>query len=193
MLRQEIYLYRSVKVHWGLGHVQCVVHRVPCGVCGQIHMPRVYGHYKDIAYVKKRQFLGHGLSQAFINVDDAKRSVSTLLCISRFTRFFSEPLTMHLQTKLELMKHTDSYWLILPYEIRELIVKYKESQELIEWRESEVSRALCQQIILYREVQYTWFIGPIQCQCVRTRVWGQDVIEMRVFGYYWNLNGEKKR
>ena len=67
-LRQEIRLYRSVKVHWGLGHVQCVVHRVSCGVCGQIHMPRVYGHYKDIAHVKKRQFLGHGLSQAFINV-----------------------------------------------------------------------------------------------------------------------------
>ena len=100
---------------------------------------------------------------------------------------------MHLQTKLELMKHTDSYWLILPYEIRELILQYKESQELIEWRESEVSRALCQQLILYREVQYAWFIGPIQCQCVRTRVWGQDVIEMHVFGYYWNLNGEKKR
>ena len=42
-------------------------------------------------------------------------------------------------------------------------------------------------------VQLKWLIGPIQCQCVRTRVWGQDLVEMRVFGYYWNLNGVKKR
>ena len=100
---------------------------------------------------------------------------------------------MEVKTKLELMKHTDSYWLILPHEIRELILKYKESQELIEWRESDISRALCQQLILYRQVQRAWFIGPIRCQCVLARVWGQEVIEMRVFGHYWNLNGEKKR
>ena len=42
-------------------------------------------------------------------------------------------------------------------------------------------------------MQLKWLIGPIQCQCVRTRVWGQDLVEMRVFGYYWNLNGVKKR
>ena len=100
---------------------------------------------------------------------------------------------MHLHTKLELLKHVDSYWLILPPEIRTLIVKYKESQELIEWRESEVSRALCQQIILYRKVWYGWFVGPIQCQCVHARVWGQPVIEMRVFGYYHDLDGESHR
>ena len=100
---------------------------------------------------------------------------------------------MHLQTKLHLLKHVDSYWLILPPEIRDLIVKYKESQELIEWRESEVSRAMCQQIILYRKVWHGWFGGSIKCQCVRARVWGQPVIEMRVFGYYHNLNGESKR
>ena len=72
-LRQEIAMYRSVKVHWGWGHVQCVVPRVACGSCGQIHMPRVYGYYKDVANVKKHQFLGHGLSQALVNVDQAKR------------------------------------------------------------------------------------------------------------------------
>ena len=100
---------------------------------------------------------------------------------------------MHLQTKLHLLKHVDSYWLILPPEIRDLIVKYKESQELIEWRESEASRAMCREVILYRKVWHGWFVGPIQCQCVRARVWGQPVIEMHVFGYYHNLNGESKR
>ena len=88
MLRQEIRLYRSVKVHWEWGHVQCVVPRVACGTCGQIHMPRVYGHYKDIAHVKKRQFLGHGLSQALVNVDDAKRSCAPYLT---FPGSFQDP------------------------------------------------------------------------------------------------------
>ena len=91
------------------------------------------------------------------------------------------------------MKHTDSYWMILPYEIRELILKYKESQELIDHRESDVSRALCQQIVLFRQLHLKWFVGPIQCQCVRARVWDQDVIEMRVYGYYWDLNGVSKK
>ena len=97
-----------------------------------------------------------------------------------------------MKTKLELMKHTDSYWMILPHEIRELILKYKESQELIEWRESDASCALCQQIVLYRQLQLKWFIGPIQCQCIRARVWGRDVIEMHVYGHYWDMNGVKK-
>ena len=100
---------------------------------------------------------------------------------------------MDVKTKLMLMKHVDSYWMILPPELRALIVQYKESQERIEWRESEISRAMCKQIILYRQVWHGWFVGSIKCECVRTRVWGQPVIEMRVFGYYRNLNGESKR
>ena len=43
---------------------------------------------------------------------------------------------MNPETKLELMKHTNSYWMLLPEEIKEMILKYKESQELIEWRDS---------------------------------------------------------
>ena len=100
---------------------------------------------------------------------------------------------MEVKTKLELLKHVDSYWLILPYEIRALILQYKESQELIEWRESNVSRALYQQLILYCQLQLKWFVGPIRCQCIRARVWGRDVIEMRVFGFHWDLNGVQKR
>ena len=97
---------------------------------------------------------------------------------------------MDVKTKLTLMKHTDSYWTLLPSEIRELIITYKESQERIEWRESEDSRALCQQIILHRQLQLKWFIGPIRCQCVRMK--DEGVIEMRVYGYYWDLNRKKK-
>ena len=67
---------------------------------------------------------------------------------------------------------------------------YKESQERIEWRESEDSRALCQQIILHRQLQCHWSKGPIQCQCVHMK--DEGVIEMRVYAHYWDLRGVKK-
>ena len=96
------------------------------------------------------------------------------------------------ETKLDLMKCTDSYWMLLPEEIKDMILKYKESQELIEWRESFVSRALCEQIRLYDKLRREWFIGPIRCRCFRTRVCGNDYTHMRVYGHYWDLNGVKK-
>ena len=56
---------------------------------------------------------------------------------------------MDIKTKLDLLKYTDSYWMLLPPEIKEMILKYKESQELIEWRESFSSRRVCLQIEAY--------------------------------------------
>ena len=57
-----------------------------------------------------------------------------------------------------LLKYIDSYWTLLPPEIKEIILKYKESQELIEWRESFFSL----QIEAYRQLRREWFIGPVQ-------------------------------
>ena len=53
---------------------------------------------------------------------------------------------MDFETKRELLKWTDSYWDLLPAEMKEIILKYKESQELIDRRESASNRALCRQI-----------------------------------------------
>lgn len=50
---------------------------------------------------------------------------------------------MDLETKLQLLKLTDSYWSILPEEMKALILKYRECQELIERCESASNRALC--------------------------------------------------
>ena len=98
---------------------------------------------------------------------------------------------MDVKTKLALLKQTDSYWDLLPEEIKEVILMYRESQELIEWRESRRSRALCEQIRLYEQLRRKWFIGPIRCECFRTRVCGNEFIHRRVYGHYWNLNGIK--
>ena len=47
---------------------------------------------------------------------------------------------MDIETKLKLLNVVESYWDLLPPEIKDLILKYKESQELIEWRESPASQ-----------------------------------------------------
>ena len=54
-----------------------------------------------------------------------------------------------METKRGLLKWTDSYWDLLPPEMEQLILKIKESQERIEWRESLDSRELCYDIKAY--------------------------------------------
>ena len=53
---------------------------------------------------------------------------------------------MDVRTKLMLLKYTDSYWTLLPAEMQEMILKYKESQELIKWCGSFSSHVVCLQI-----------------------------------------------
>ena len=100
---------------------------------------------------------------------------------------------MDLKTKLELMKHADSYWTLLPSEIKELILNYRERQELIEWRESEVSRALCRQIEKHARLRAIW-PGHIQCRPMRFEgvhvrtesgcSFGPFCDHMRIYGHY---------
>ena len=99
------------------------------------------------------------------------------------------------ETKRMLLKHVDSYWDMLPPELKEVILKFKQSQELIEWRESIVSRELRREIQAYGLLRQYWFIGPIQCkvripkgcECRPRCFW------MKIFGHYWDLNGERKK
>ena len=53
---------------------------------------------------------------------------------------------MDIEIKLKLLNIVESYWDILPPEMKDLILEYKESQELIEWRESSASQSMCLQI-----------------------------------------------
>ena len=100
-----------------------------------------------------------------------------------------------METKRGLLKWTDSYWDLLPPEMEQLILKIKESQERIEWRESLDSRELCYDIKAYGLLMHHWFIGPIQCRSVVPRDCDcrPRCFFMQIFGYYWTLNGEKKR
>ena len=116
---------------------------------------------------------------------------------------------MDVKTKLMLLNHTDSYWTLSPVIVKELILQYRDSQALIEHRESVVSRELCEQIRLYAQLQRKWYIGPIRCKSICTRVCGplfsrlrcrkhgmvcrHECVSMRVYGHYWDLHGVKKR
>ena len=99
---------------------------------------------------------------------------------------------MELETKLRLMKHTDSYWTLLPVLVEELILAYKNSQELIEWRESVASRELCEQIVKYGVLREKWSLGFIQCRPVRCRPVRCDKC-MRISGFYWDRMCVKRK
>ena len=96
---------------------------------------------------------------------------------------------MDLEIKMQLLKLTDSYWTLLPPEVKEIILKYKESQELIERRESASNRALCKPIRLYEQLRQKWQIGDIQCQ-PKDFVPGEKCECMRVYGFYRDLRSE---
>ena len=98
---------------------------------------------------------------------------------------------MNPETKLELMKHTDSYWMLLTEEIKELILKYKESQELIEWRESKTSHILCEKIRAHGRSRQKWFIGPVECRSYGVK--SGKVFYMMIFGHYWDSDGVRRK
>ena len=83
---------------------------------------------------------------------------------------------------------TDSYWTLLPPEIREIILKYKESQELIDRRESASNHALCKQIRLYGQLRQNWQVGHVQCRPKQCNPYVKCEC-MRIYGFYINLRG----
>ena len=104
-----------------------------------------------------------------------------------------------------------SYWDVVPIEVQFYILRLRENQALIDHRESEQSRALCDEIHAYGELLTKWRenqagpIGhievkpkmryhtkrPICSHCCNCCGW---VLRRypRFFGYYVE-NGEKKR
>ena len=97
-------------------------------------------------------------------------------------------IEMDHETKMKLLKWTDSYWDMLPPELKEIILKYKESQEFIERSESVSNRALCRQIQLYEQLRQSWQVGHIQCRPIH-RDLGVKCECMRVYGWYRDLKG----
>ena len=102
---------------------------------------------------------------------------------------------MNLEKKMELLNIVESYWDLLPPELQQLILKYRESQKLIEWRESCFNVRLRRDIEAHGQIRMVWFIGPIQCIPSRPKKCKcrPRCVFMKIFGYYWNLMGEPRR
>ena len=98
---------------------------------------------------------------------------------------------MDLKKKLKLSNVVESYCDMLPPEIKEI----KESQELIEWRESFVSRKLCLQIETHGQLRQKWLIGPVECRSLRPLgcQCRPQCSYMLIYGHYWDLNGNRKK
>ena len=89
----------------------------------------------------------------------------------------------------------ESYWDMLPPEIKEMILKFKQSQELIEWRESASHRELCFDIKAYGQLRRKWFIGPIQCKLRQPKKCQcrPRCTYMMIYGHYWDLNSDRNQ
>ena len=100
---------------------------------------------------------------------------------------------MNLEKKMELLNIVESYWDLLPPELQQLILNYRESQKLIEWRERRISRWMCWQIQGHAQLRLKWFIGPIRCKpgLPKKCKCQPRCFFMEIFGDYWNLDGEK--
>ena len=98
---------------------------------------------------------------------------------------------MNVRNKLKLTRVFESYWDMLPPELQEMILKFKQSQELIEWRESPDCRELCHDIRSYGQLRRQWFIGPIQCKSYRSKECKHrpQCTYMTIYAHYWDLNG----
>ena len=79
--------------------------------------------------------------------------------------------------------------------MKEYILAFKESQELIEWRESDLNGALCKEIDMYRQLRIKWFIGHIECRCYFYNgcPCKPRCMYMLIFGHYWNVLGVKSK
>ena len=89
----------------------------------------------------------------------------------------------------------ESYWDMLPPEVKEKILKFKESQELIDRRESASNRALCDEIEGFGRLRLRWFIGPLRCEPRAPKFCRCQprCCFTNIFGHYWDLDGNKRQ
>jgi len=91
-----------------------------------------------------------------------------------------------------------SYWDWLPYEMQEYVLKIRDTQALIERRESQLNRQLCYEIRKYGWLREKWGLGHIRVIPLCKKTWTDRgvVIKFRylhIFGEYKNSRGEKQK
>ena len=74
---------------------------------------------------------------------------------------------MNLRKKMKLSHAFESYWDMLPPELHELIMAYKEGQEAIDEEQKKrmkrLMKDLCDEIEKYGRLKQKWGVGHIEC------------------------------
>ena len=95
---------------------------------------------------------------------------------------------------MKLSHAFESYWDMLPPEIKEIILQYKESQEAIDKERKRRMKDLCREVEEYGELKRQWGLGHVKC----SRAHGEvchicDIYHVKVVGYYEDEEGVRKK
>ena len=103
---------------------------------------------------------------------------------------------MNVRKKMKLSHVFESYWDMLPPEIKEIILQYKESQEAIDEEQKERMRErmreVCKEIVMYARVKKKWGIGHVKCRVKKGPCIGCGGYHVRVVGCYVNAENEER-
>ena len=113
---------------------------------------------------------------------------------------------MDLKRKIMLLKLYESYWLMLPLEIREYVMIFKISQDVIEQRKKEQKAMICEEIVQRHKLKEAWGLGPIRCQVLKCKECTEGVLgkippqfkfchymlHFKLYGVYTDLEFRKR-
>ena len=97
---------------------------------------------------------------------------------------------MSVRKKMKSTHSFESYWDMLPPEIKEMILQYKESQEAIDEERKERMREVCDEIVMYKELKDKWALGHIRC-VVKKKIFCQRYTE--IMGCYFDFEENVNR
>ena len=106
--------------------------------------------------------------------------------------FIEKMSRMNVRKNMKLTRTFESYWDMLPSEIKAIILRYKESQEAIDEERKERMREVCRDIVMYARVKRKWGIGHVKCRVVKGPCVGCHDYHMRVFGCYVNAENVER-
>ena len=104
---------------------------------------------------------------------------------------------MDVKRKLSLLNTYESYWLMLPSEIKEYIVVLKIRQDMIELRKRQQRRKLCEELMDYHKLTIAWGLGFISCKFYYSDCNVNDMrcgwkYHSKIFGMYYDEANVKK-
>ena len=100
---------------------------------------------------------------------------------------------MSARKKVKLTHTFESYWDMLPPEIKVMILEHKESQEAIDEERKRRMKDLCREVKKYGELKRRWGIGHVKCIKPHGEVCHIcDRYHVRIVGYFEDQEGVQK-